>query len=65
MPSALLILLVAGWLERTYLWTTDDPSTPQVDTQLKTSVDDPSIPDWVFVETDEPLLPITGEDFGA
>lgn len=65
MPSALLILLVAGWLERTYLWTTDDPSTPQIDTQLKQPADDPSVPDWVFVEADEPSLPITGEDLGA
>ena len=65
MPSALLILLVAGWLERTYLWTADDPSTPQIDTQLKQPADDPSVPDWVFVEADEPPLPVTGEDLGA
>lgn len=48
-----------------YLWTTDDPSTPQIDTQLKQPADDPSVPDWVFVEADEPSLPITGEDLGA
>lgn len=65
MPPALVILLVVGWLERTYLRRgDDDPSLDQVDTVVPFA--ESGVPDAVVIEADPPeALDVPAMELGA
>ncbi|NDC64242.1 MAG: hypothetical protein EBZ59_09735, partial [Planctomycetia bacterium] len=57
MPPALVVLLVAGWLERTYLGPPPESRPPQVDTVLHGETSRRAIEDAVVIEAEpQPLV---------
>jgi len=52
MPLALVVLLVAGWFERTYVRRDDDPRMEQVDTVVPFAEE--KLPDAVVIEPEPP-----------
>jgi hypothetical protein len=52
MPLALVVLLVAGWLERSYVRRDDDPRLEQVDTVVPFAGE--MVPDAVVIEPERP-----------
>jgi hypothetical protein len=57
MPPALVLLLVAGWLERRYFAPPPRVEPPQVDTVVRGELVDRTIPDAVVIEADpEPFI---------
>lgn len=57
MPPAMVLLLVAGWLERRYFGPPPRVEPPQVDTVVRGELVDRTIPDAVVIEADpEPFI---------
>jgi len=64
MPLAFVVLLVAGWLERSYVRCDDDPRLEQVDTVVPFAGE--VVPDAVVIEPERPeVVDETALDLGA
>lgn len=51
MPPAIVIVLLLGWVERTWFRPPSPPEPPQIDTRLSGPLADATVPDAVLIET--------------
>jgi hypothetical protein len=65
MPPALVIMLVAGWIERVWFAPPRLPTRPQVDTRLPELPADPLVADAVVIEGAPVPLPAEAGELGA
>ncbi|MFM7034666.1 MAG: hypothetical protein ACKOYJ_05655 [Planctomycetia bacterium] len=62
MPPAVVVVLLAGWVERTWFREPQPPPPPQVDTRLDRPLDDASEPDAVLIEPEPDWLDPAAHD---
>lgn len=65
MPPACVLMLLLGWLERSWQSQTSAPAAPQIDTRIEPAVDDPSLADTVVIEADADPAHDAAEELGA
>ncbi len=65
MPPALVLMLLAGWIERAWFATPRPAARPQVDTRLSEPPRDPLAADAVMIEAAPEPLPVDAGDLGA
>ncbi len=65
MPPAIVLVLVAGWIERTYFGKPLQPTPPQVDTVSKSEWIDRTVSDAVVIEADPEPFEGVAEELGA
>lgn len=65
MPPAIVVMLLAGWIERAWFAAPRPPARPQVDTRLQESPRDPLAVDAVMIEVAPEPLPVDAGDLGA
>jgi hypothetical protein len=65
MPPAVVVMLLAGWLERAWFAEPRPPVRPQVDTRLPAVAPDPLAADAVQIEAAPAGLPVDAGDLGA
>lgn len=65
MPPAIVVMLLAGWVERTWFAAPRPPVPPQVDTRLAEGHFDPAVADAVVIEADPEPLTVDASDLGA
>jgi len=65
MPPALIIMLLLGWVERSWFGRPSAAGRPQIDTKMTETPADPIVTDAVVIEADADL-PVAGDDaYGA
>jgi len=65
MPPALIIMLLLGWVERSWLGRPLATDRPQIDTKMPEIPADPTVTDAVVIEADTDLPAAGADEYGA